>query len=86
MERFIGTFLFFRDNNGLEADLVIESGASLTPVEIKASRTFSPEFCKAFPRLQKIDKAFGPGMVIYAGDQEMEFKGAQIVNFASAFP
>ena len=72
---------FFRDNNGLEADLIIENAAGLTPIEIKASRTFSPDFCKAFPHLQKIDKAFGPGLVIYAGDQETEFKGAHVRNF-----
>jgi predicted AAA+ superfamily ATPase len=76
---------FFRDNNGLEADLVIENAAGLTPVEIKASRTFSADFCKAFPHLQKIDKAFGPGLVIYAGDQETEFKGAHVRNFLGSF-
>jgi predicted AAA+ superfamily ATPase len=74
---------FFRDNNGLEADLVIESAAGLTPVEIKASRTFSPDFCKAFPRLQKIDEAFRPGLVIYAGELETEFKGAHVINFTN---
>jgi len=75
---------FFRDNNGLEADLVSENAAGLTPIEIKASRTFSPDFCKAFPHLQKIDKAFGPGLVIYAGDQETEFQGAHVRNFWGA--
>ena len=64
---------FFRDNNDLEADLIIEGGKNLALVEIKALRTFSPEFRRVFSHLQKIDKAFGTGVAINAGDQEMEF-------------
>jgi predicted AAA+ superfamily ATPase len=72
---------FFRDSSGLEADLIVGGHAKLIPLEIKASRSFSPEFCKRFPKLQALSPEMGSGIVVYAGDREESFKGSQVVNF-----
>jgi predicted AAA+ superfamily ATPase len=76
-------FYFFRDNNGLEVDLIVESAEGLLPIEIKAARTFSPEFVKVFPSIRKLDASFRPGVVIYAGELETIFKDTQIIHFSS---
>ena len=44
---------FFRDNDGLEADLLMSEHDALTPIEIKASMTFAPAFVKNLARLKK---------------------------------
>ncbi len=73
---------FWRDNNGLEADLIVHGADGLTPVEIKASMTFSKEFATAFARLRKASEKIGPGCVVYAGDLEAEYQGDRYLNFA----
>ncbi len=72
---------FFRDNNGLEADLLLDSHDKLVPVEIKASQTFSQDFCKNLGRLKKIDDKVADGFLIYAGELETNYKGVQVVNY-----
>lgn len=72
---------FFRDNNGLKADLLADRGSALTPIEIKAAMTFSADFVKAFPRLRKTSEKLTAGYVVYAGELETEFRGTGIVNF-----
>lgn len=72
---------FFRDNNGLEADLLLAEHNALIPIEIKASMTFSPDFAKAFPRLRKASDRMQAGYVVYAGDLESDFQGNHIINF-----
>ncbi len=72
---------FWRDNNGLESDLVIPAGDGLIPVEIKASMTFSPDFAKSLPRLRKTSNKVRPGFIVYAGDLEADFEGNRFINF-----
>jgi len=73
---------FWRDNNGTEADLLVNGAKGLTPVEIKASMTFSPDFAQALPRLRKTSATIRPGYVIYAGDLEATCKDDQFINFS----
>jgi hypothetical protein len=72
---------FFRDSGGLEADLLAGGFEKLIPLEIKASRTFAPDFCKNFSKLQALNGKIGPGIVVYAGDRELDYKGSRIINF-----
>jgi len=72
---------FWRDNNGIEADLLISNFEGLTPIEIKASMTYAQDFTKAFPRLRKASDKIGSGYVIYAGDLEGENAGDRFINF-----
>jgi len=73
---------FFRDNHGLEIDLVISSHRRLTPVEIKSSRTFSSDFTGNIERYRRTFPAVKPGAVIYSGKITPDFHGTKILNFA----
>jgi len=72
---------FWRDNNGLEADLLVSAHDSLTPVEIKASMTFSADFMKSFARLKRASDKIKAGYVIYAGDLEAAILDDHFINF-----
>ncbi|MGA2545205.1 MAG: ATP-binding protein [Rectinemataceae bacterium] len=75
---------FFRDSGGLEVDLLAGSFEKLTPLEIKASRTFSPDFCKNFSKLRALSGKIGSGLVVYAGERNQDFQGSRVVNFVDA--
>jgi hypothetical protein len=72
---------FWRDNNGLEADLLASNFGGLTPIAIKASMTYSKDFGRAFPRLRKASDKIKAGYIIYAGDLEAEVSGDRFINF-----
>jgi len=66
---------FFRDSNGNEVDLLIDSGINQIPVEIKAAGTFSSDFLKGIQYWRKLVNASGVdgdqhGYVIYSGKQD----------------
>ena len=75
---------FFRDSGGLEVDLLVGGFERLTPIEIKSSRTFSPDFCRNFSKLRALSGKIGPGIVVYAGDRNLDFQGSRILNFVDA--
>ena len=58
---------FYRENSGLEIDLLIQSGAELIPVEIKSSKVFNPSFIS---NIKIIGKSLGyqSANLIYGGD------------------
>lgn len=77
------SFYYWRDNKGIEVDLIIDSGATFLPVEIKSAETFSKDFTN---NLNKIISYSGVknGIVIYNG--KIQFKssdGIRVVNWAS---
>lgn len=72
---------FFRDNNGNEVDLIFQKGRELVPVEIKASRTWNPDFLKGIRYLHRTAPRVGGGWVFYAGDFFPEYQEARIQNF-----
>ena len=61
---------FYRENSGLELDLIIQSGAMLMPVEIKSAKVFNPSLIK---NIQVVSKSldFQSASLIYGG--EMKF-------------
>lgn len=66
-------FYYWRDNNGVEIDLLIHSGEKFTPIEIKSAQTYTKEFTK---NLKKFMSYSGTteGIVLYDGQQT--FKGS----------
>jgi hypothetical protein len=60
---------YYRDSNGNEIDLVIETGPKLIPVEIKSSATFNSAFFSTLGYWHELTKTADPGYVIYAGDE-----------------
>lgn len=60
---------YWRDNKGVEIDLLIDSGAKLFPIEIKSAQTFTKEHLKNINLWNKYREEKG-GMLIYNGDME----------------
>jgi len=61
-------FLFYRDSNGVEVDLVVPLGSAFDLYEIKASSTVTQSF---FKNLKKVEKHLGQinkKHLIYAGE------------------
>lgn len=60
---------FYRDQKGLEIDLVIESGRHLTAVEIKSGQTVSTD---SFAALEKgraiLGQSLARSVLVYGGD------------------
>lgn len=76
---------FFRDVHGHEVDLIFQAANFLTPIEIKAGKTFSKDFLKNVIFFQKLVGERSPtGFVIYAGTQEQRIGSCRIVNYSHA--
>lgn len=60
---------FYRDTNQNEVDLIIETGGTTIPVEIKASQTMDNRFFDVAAWFQHEIKGETPPVVIYGGDQ-----------------
>lgn len=76
---------FFRDNHGMEIDLIISNHRQLMPVEIKSARTFSSDFIKNIKKYRKISPSVKSGAVVYAGELTPSSDGVRIINFADTF-
>jgi hypothetical protein len=73
---------FWRDNNGLEADLVFEIAGGLQAVEIKSGQTVTPDYVRAGQKAARFagDEAMPPWL-IYAGGQSYERSGVQVMGW-----
>jgi predicted AAA+ superfamily ATPase len=59
---------FWRDRAGNEIDVLIDTGTSLTPVEIKSGKTAIPDFFEMFRKWKNISgSAFEKGRLVYGG-------------------
>lgn len=73
---------FWRDNNGLEADLVFEVAGRLQPVEIKSGRTVTPDYVRAGQKAGRFagDEALPPWLV-YGGDDSYARSGIEVIGW-----
>lgn len=60
---------FFRSQTGLEVDLLIQKGQTLFPVEIKASRSVTPDDAASILRWREWTGMTSPGLVLYPGTE-----------------
>ena len=61
---------FWRDQSQNEIDLLIYTGRSAFPVEIKLSQSFHPDFKKFIEQWLKLDKNLASkGLLIYCSEQ-----------------
>ncbi|MFT4155243.1 ATP-binding protein [Parafilimonas sp.] len=63
------SFFYWRDNKGVEIDLLLDTGKKLIPVEIKAAQTFNESFLKNMIYWNNISGNTG-GILIYGGEHE----------------
>ena len=70
---------FWRDQKGHEIDLILDQGQYLFPIEIKSGTTFHTEWLRSIDFLNKLQSKDNlPGLCIYGGDQNFEFKNSSI--------
>ncbi|MFT4178846.1 MAG: ATP-binding protein [Thermomonas sp.] len=73
---------FWRDNNGLEADLVFEVGGKLQPVEIKSGATVTPDYIRAGQKAARFagEEALLPWLV-HGGSDAYERSGVRVIGW-----
>jgi len=73
---------FWRDNNGLEADLVFNRGTKLQPVEIKSGQTVTDDYIRAGFKAARFaaSEALQPWL-IYGGNSSYERSGVSVMSW-----
>ncbi|MDO9481711.1 MAG: DUF4143 domain-containing protein [Hydrogenophaga sp.] len=73
---------FWRDNNGLEADLVFETPSGLQTIEIKSGHTAPPDLIRAGQKSARFagDAALTHWLV-YAGDASCARSGVRLIGW-----
>lgn len=73
---------FWRDNNGLEADLLFERDGRLQPVEIKSGQTVTADYLRAAHKAARIagEEAAAPWLV-YGGNESYERSGVRVISW-----
>jgi len=81
---------FFRDNNDLELDLIIDHGGIQKGIEIKSGKTFNLEMLSGLVAWQKLNShASETGYLIYNGELEQKIGNNKVINwktFCKFFP
>lgn len=72
---------FFRDSNGLEADLLLQQGRQLMPIEIKSSSTYKPELLKGLKRIMELSPQMANAHLVYSGDAMQFSNGINAIRF-----
>jgi predicted AAA+ superfamily ATPase len=71
-------FYYWKENNGLEIDLLIDNGTTLIAHEIKASATFNESLLKGFYQWKKLTGT-DEGVLLYNGRIEIKLKNQPAV-------
>lgn len=73
---------FWRDHNGVEADLIFEQGTSLQTVEIKSGQTITSDYIKAGIKSASFagKEALMP-LLIYGGDESYQRSGLHVIGW-----
>ena len=72
---------YFRNQNGLEIDLILSKGRELIPIEIKSGVSYDPSFSRNIKLFQKLSDAIKNGYVVYSGDKRVNIEDTEYVNF-----
>ena len=70
---------FYRDSNGNEVDLVLQSGFQWEPVEIKSAATVKPDLFKGLFRFMDVVPDAVDPMLVYDGDKERRQSGVHVL-------
>lgn len=73
---------FWRDNNGLEADLVFEQGQRLQTIEIKSGQTATTDYIRAGQKSARFaGDAAAPPWLVYGGDPAYVRSGLRVMGW-----
>ncbi len=71
---------FWRDNIGLEVDVLAESGGRLTPVEIKSGQTLTDDWFRSLNKWSELaGESAAPGLLVYGGSDPWKRGGVGII-------
>ncbi len=80
---------FYRERDRFEIDLLVERGERLTLIEVKAGRTPSGDYFKAFPHFTELIEARGDGRwrvtrraVVYGGEEAQARSAGELVSWS----
>ncbi len=73
-------FYFWRDRTGNEIDLLIDRPTGATPVEIKSSSTFHPDFNRGINYWTKVTGKDDQAFVVYTGNA-VKFQNTNVLNW-----
>lgn len=72
----------WRDNNGLEIDVIIDQGNRLIPVEIKAGQTINRDFFRNLKKWQKLaGNKVSQGYLVYGGDRNQDRSDISVLSW-----
>lgn len=76
---------FWRDNNGVEIDMLIDQGLHKQLVEIKSSQTYKPEMLSNIKKVSTLlsEKYIIESQLIYQGILEQSIQGTLLANWKS---
>lgn len=77
-------FFFFRDSQGNEVDLLIETGAGLNAYEIKASKTINSDFFHGLNYLKELKIPIVATHLIYGGSENRTQSNHLILSWQNA--
>jgi predicted AAA+ superfamily ATPase len=78
---------FWRDNHGVEIDLLYPHLNQLFPVEIKSGTTFSADWLKACQRFAHFaGERSGPPTVVFGGESSFETQGTRVMSWRGFSP
>jgi uncharacterized protein len=70
---------YWRDNNGIEVDLLLERGEGVDAVEIKSSKTFSEDFVTSLCKWASLSGfPLKTCSVVYAGSKSIKFREVDV--------
>jgi len=70
---------FWRDSNGREVDILVETGKGLVPIEVKSGQTVASDFLKGLEYWRGIrGKPEGPSALVYGGDTSFKRNGVAV--------
>ena len=72
---------FFRDSQGNEVDLLIETGSGLNAYEIKSAQTIGSDFFKGLNYLQKLKVPIAETNLIYGGNETRTQSGHKVQSW-----
>jgi predicted AAA+ superfamily ATPase len=72
---------YFRDNHGLEIDLLMDFGEKAVPIEVKSGQTVHEDFFRAIDRYGALNRKAWPGIVVYGGKDSYVEKGRLVLGY-----
>lgn len=74
---------FYRDSAGREVDLILEVGGKILAIEVKASKTFHPEYLKNLLHFSSLKLPLPvEKILVYAGEESFSVSGCRVLSYA----